>query len=134
MVYRDSLQFLHAFRELLTASLLKTNRENFYNLHEVVAQIYIESDVELLVLDSVLFFNYVDSFSRRNKPALPPRTAFFNKLGCFECSEADYVYAQQVFANFQCESLKEYMQLNLLSNICLLADVVQMFQNNSLNE
>ena len=48
MVFRDSLQFLPASLEQLTASLAKTGRGNFYNLYEVVAQIYPESDVELL--------------------------------------------------------------------------------------
>ena len=39
MVFRDSLQLLTAFLEQLTASLAKTGRRNFYNLHEVVSQI-----------------------------------------------------------------------------------------------
>ena len=37
MVFRDSLQFLPASLEQLTASLAKTGCGNFYNLHEVVA-------------------------------------------------------------------------------------------------
>ena len=32
------------------------------------------------------------------------------------------------------ESLKDYKQLYLVSDICLLADVFQMFRNNSLDE
>ena len=40
MVFRDSLQFLTASQEQLMASLAKTGRENFYNLHEVVPKIY----------------------------------------------------------------------------------------------
>ena len=47
---------------------------------------------------------------------------------------ADYAHAKHVFANFKCENLKDYMQLYLLSDICLLADVFQMFRNNSLDE
>ena len=45
MVFRDSLQFLPASLEQLTASLAKTGRGNFYNLNEVVPPIYPESDV-----------------------------------------------------------------------------------------
>ena len=41
---------------------------------------------------------------------------------------------KHVFTSFQCESIKDYMQLYLLSDICLLADVFQMFRNNSLDE
>ena len=134
LVFRDSLQFLPALLEQLTASLAKTGRGNFYNLYEVVSQIYTGSDVEMLERKRVFCYDYVDSFARLDEPALPPRVAFFNKLGGVECSEADYAHAQQVYADFQCESLKNYMQRYLLSDICLLADVFQMFRNNSLNE
>ena len=76
----------------------------------------------------------MSTFALLDKLALSPREAFFNKLGDVECSEADYAHVQQVYADCQCESLKEYMQLYLLSDICLLADVFQMFRNNSLNK
>ena len=134
MVFRDSLQFLTTSLEQLTAMLAKTGRGNFYNLHEVVPQIYPGSDVELLERKGVFCYDYVDSFARLDEPALPPRAAFFNQIGGVEFSEADYTHAQHVFADFQCESLKDYMKLYLLSDICLLADVFQMFRNNSLEE
>ena len=95
---------------------------------------YPKSDVELLERKGVFSYDYVDSFARLDEPALPPRDSCFNKHGGSECSEADYAHAQQVYAGFQCENLKDYMQLYLLSDICLLADVFQMFHNNSLNE
>ena len=40
IVFCNSLQFLPASLELLTAFLGKTGHGNFYNLHEVVTQIY----------------------------------------------------------------------------------------------
>ena len=40
MDFRDSLQFLPASLVQLTDSLGKTGRENLYNLHEVVSQMY----------------------------------------------------------------------------------------------
>ena len=80
MVFRDPLQFLPASLEQLTVSLAKTGRGNFYNLHEVVAQIYTESDVELLERKGVYYYDYIDSFARLEETALPPREAFFNNL------------------------------------------------------
>ena len=117
-----------------TASHSKTGRGNFYNLHAVVAQIYPESNVELLERKGIFCYDYIDSFARLEEPALPQLETFFNNFIGVECSAADYAHAKHVFANFQCESLKDYMQLYLLSDICLLADVFQMFRNNSLNE
>ena len=120
--------------EQLTASLAKTGRNYFYNLHEVFAQIYPESEVELLERKSVFCYYYIDSFARLDEHAMLRQEAFVNKLGEVECSEADSAHAQNVFANFQCDNLKDFMMLYLLSDICLLADVFQMFRNNSLNE
>ena len=75
------------------------------------------------------------SFARLDKPTIFQREAFSNKLGGgVECSETDYANPQQMYADFQCENLKDYMQLYLLSDICLFADVFQMFRNNSLNK
>ena len=93
IVFRDSVQFLPASMEQLTASLAKTGRGNFYNLHEVVSQIYPGSDVELLERKGDFCNDYVDCFARLDELALPPREAFFNKLEGVECSEADYAHA-----------------------------------------
>ena len=81
MVFSDLSQFLSASLDQLTISLAKAGRGNFYNLHEVVVQIYPKSDVELLELKGVFCYDYVDSFARLDKLALYPRAAFFNKLG-----------------------------------------------------
>ena len=64
IVFRDSLQFLIALLEQLTALLAKKNRNNFYNLLKVVSQIYPRLDVELLETKSVFCYDYVDFFAR----------------------------------------------------------------------
>ena len=81
------------------------------------------SDVALLERKGVFCYNYIDSFERLKESALPHREAFFNKLCGEECSEADYAHAQHVWKEFNCNTLKDYMSLYLLSDICLLADV-----------
>ena len=95
---------------------------------------YPETDVELLERNGIFCYDYLDSFTRLDELALPPRKALFNKLGGIECSQGDYAHAQHVWNNFHCQRLKEYMALYLLSDICLLADVFQAFRNNSLDE
>ena len=134
MVFRDSLQFLPASLKQLAASLAKVDRKYFQNLHDVVTDVYPEAYVELVERKGVFCFDYLNFLARLDELALPPREAFFNKLGGMECSQADYAHAQHVWENFHCQSLKEYMALYLLSDICLLADVFQAFRNNSLDE
>ena len=77
--------------------------------------------VELLERKGIFCYYYIDSFAWLNEPALPPREAFINKFKGVECSEADYDLAQEGYADFQCESLKDYILLYILSDICLLA-------------
>ena len=89
MVFRDSLQFLPAFLDQLAVSLATVGRGYFQNLHDVVKDVYPVANVELLERKGVFCYDYLDSFARINKPALPPREAFFNKLGGIECSQVD---------------------------------------------
>ena len=96
MVFRDSLQFLPASLEQLAVSLAKVGRGYFTNLHDVVTDVYPEVDVELLERSGVVCYDYLNSLARLDEPALPPREAFFNKLGGVECSQPDYAHAQHV--------------------------------------
>ena len=100
----------------------------------MVTGVYPEADVELLERKGVFCYDYVVSLARLDEPASPPREAFFNKLGNVECSQANNAHAQHVWENFHCQSLKEYITLYLLSDICLLADVFQAFRNILLDE
>ena len=76
----------------------------------MVTQIYPELDVELFELKGVFCYDYVDLFARLNKLSLPQRAACFNNLGGAKCSKLDYGHVQPVFANFQFESLKDYIK------------------------
>ena len=108
--------------------LAKVGLEYFQNLYDVVTDVYQEADVELLERKKVVCYDYLDSFARLDEPALPPKEAFVIKLGGVKCSPADYDRAEDVWDNFHCSSLKEYMALNLLNNIFLLAIVFQAFR------
>ena len=134
MVFRDSLQFLPASLEQLAASIAKVCSGYSQNLHDVFTDVYPEAEVELLEQKGVFCYDYLNSLARINELALPPRETFFNKLGGVECLQAEYAHAQHVWESFYCQSLKEYMTLYLLSDICLLADVFQAFRYNSLDE
>ena len=72
---------------------------------------YFGSNVKFLEQKSVVCYNYVDSFACLDEPPLTARETFFNKLERLKCFETDYAHAQQVFEHFQCESIKDYMQL-----------------------
>ena len=134
MVFCDSLQFLSASLEQLVVSLNMTSRDKFINLHKVISITCLNSDVALLERKGVFCCDYIDLFERLDEPTLHNRKAFSNKLSGEECSEADYAHAQHIWTEFNCKTLKDYMSLYLLSDIYLLADVFETFQNKSHEE
>ena len=104
MIFRDTLQFLPASLKQLARLLAKFGRGYFQNIHNVVIDVYHEADVELLKSKRVFCYAYFDSLARLDKLFLPPRQAFFNKLGSVECSQTDYAHAFHVWKNFHCQS------------------------------
>ena len=60
--------------------------------------------------------------------------AFNKKLGGVYWTQADYAHVQQLWENFHCNSLKQYIELYIMSDISLLAEVFQALQNQSLDE
>ena len=59
---------------------------------------------------------------------MPTRAAFNSSLSGETCSEDDYGYAQSVWREFGCRTLREYMQLYLTIDVCLLADIFENFR------
>ena len=80
IVFRDSLQFLFSSLEALAGSLIKSGRQNFNHLHQVIANRYTNANVELLERKGIFCYDYLDSFERVAETQLPERGQFFSKL------------------------------------------------------
>ena len=68
-------------------------------------------------------YEHVKTFATLDEEQLPLRAAFNSTLSGETCSEDHYAYAQSVWREFGCQTLREYMQLYLTTDVCLLADV-----------
>ena len=66
-----------------------------------------------------------------NKRQLPPREVFSSKLHGSECSVLNYAHAQTVWKAFRYQSMRDYLELYLFTDVCLLADVFQTFRSTS---
>ena len=91
-------------------------------------------------------YAYLDNISRFEETQLPPK-AFATRIGegtiymdypnpitSEEISEQDYQHAQNVFREFRCKTLGDYMGLYCLSDTLLLADVFENFVEISLKD
>ena len=100
IVFSDSFQFLFSSLDALSGSLAKSSRENFKHTDQVIACRYASTNVELLKRRGIFCYDYLDSFERLAKTALPSLKQFFSKLANSECKQEDYEHAQRVWNEF----------------------------------
>ncbi|GBN41867.1 hypothetical protein AVEN_73997-1 [Araneus ventricosus] len=77
--------------------------------------------------------DYFLSFAKFNEISLPPKSAFFNSLSNEEVSFEDYQYAQRIWDIFNVQTLGDFHDLYVTSNVLLLADVSENFREVCLN-
>ena len=116
----DSLQFMSASLEKLVANLPS---DRFVNLEAHT------DHTELLERKGVYPYDYVDSPARLEETQLPPKSAFYSRLTETDISEADYTHAQEVWATFNLNTLGDYHDLYIKTDVLLLADVFEQFRS-----
>ncbi|XP_075162933.1 uncharacterized protein LOC142235565 [Haematobia irritans] len=126
--YRLELRFLDSFR-FMSASLDSISRnlsdDMFHNTKIHFPQ---PADFLLMKRKGVFPYDYISSFQKLSENRLPPITDFFNSLTNSECLAEDYKHAQDVWENFGCHSLKDYMELYLKTDVLLLSDIFENFR------
>ncbi|XP_065678958.1 uncharacterized protein LOC136093691 [Hydra vulgaris] len=69
------------------------------------------------------------SIDKLNETQLPPKESFYSRLNNEEISDEDYLHAQNVWKEFNCETFRDYHNLYNVSGVLLLADVFENFRN-----
>ena len=72
-------------------------------------------------------YEYMDSFERFQEPQLPPKDNFYSSVTEEDISEIDYTHPQKVL--FDMTDLGDYLIFYLLTNVLLLADVLDNFKD-----
>ena len=129
LVFIDSLQFMNVSLEKLVSNLAKEGDVKFRVLKKYTAA----EKVPLLLRKGVYPYEYVNSFQKFQETNLPPKEAFFSTLRNEGISLEDYTHAQTVFTEFECQSLGDYHDLYLRSDVLLLADVFENFRDICIN-
>ena len=76
-------------------------------------------------------YNYMTSMAKFEETELPPQTAFYNQLTDEPLQDVDYAHARTVWTTFACQTLRDYHDLYLRSDVYLLADVFEKFRADS---
>ena len=88
-------------------------RESFTNANQF----------DLVRQKGVYPYDYMDIFNRFSETQLPPKNGFFNRLNFAHISDSQYKLAQ-----FQCDTLMDYHDVYLKSDVLLLADFFERFR------
>ena len=128
-MFIDSLQFLNVSLERLVSNLAKEGDVRFRVLKKYTAA----EKAQLLLRKGVYPYEYISSFQKISGSRPPTYRGIFSTLRNEGISLEHYTHAQTVFREFQYQSLGDYHDLYLRSDVSLLADVFEKFRDIYLN-
>ena len=123
--FLDTFNFMASSLDALSKNL---STDQCKNLNAM----YSGKKFDLLRRKGVFPYEYMDSVDRLNEDRLPPKSAFYSRLNESNISDEDYIHAQEVWKEFGCESLRDYLKLYNESDVLILADVFESFRDMSM--
>ena len=125
LTFIDSFQFMSSSLDKLVSNLpaeaLKYTNKKFKG-----------GKFELMTRKGVYPYDYMDSFEKFNKTELPTKEEFYSILNNEHITDEDYSHAQKVWNTFKLQTMGEYHNQYLKSDILLLADVFENFRKTCL--
>ncbi|XP_061396091.1 uncharacterized protein LOC133331730 [Musca vetustissima] len=121
-------RFLDSFRFMAASLETLANNLEDADLKSVRAHFPIDNQFNLMRRKGIFCYEYLDSFDKLNDTILPPIEKFYSNLYNTSCSIDDYEHAKRVWETFNCQSLKDYMELYLKTDVLLLTDVFENFR------
>lgn len=123
----DSLRFMSASLDYL-ASVLPHDKKNILK-SECAKSGYSDDMFNLLIRKGVFPYEYIDCYEKLTESMLPPQKSFHSMLTQSNVTDDDYEHAQRVWKEFGIQTLAEYSDLYLKTDVLLLADVFESFRS-----
>uniref|UniRef100_A0A1B6I4V7 DNA-directed DNA polymerase n=1 Tax=Homalodisca liturata TaxID=320908 RepID=A0A1B6I4V7_9HEMI len=127
------LRFLDSFRFLNTSLAQLANnlpKERFYHTKLFFNN---ENDLPFVTRKGVYPYEYTDSWEKLEETQLPAKECFFNKMSEEHISNEEFDHAKKVWSRFNCQTLGDYSDFYLKTDVLLLADIFENFRIICLN-
>ena len=92
-----------------------------------------EAKFRAVTQKGIFFYDYFDNINRLKERQFPAQHHFFNKMDDKKCSDSDYAHAKHVWDTFDCQTLRDYHNIYLISDVLLLADFFEKFRDMCMN-
>ncbi len=132
----DSYQFLSFPLAVLVDNLRHSGVESFNITQQIFKRKYKdfnEEKMKLLLRKGVFCYEFINTFKQLEMKFLPSIDFFYSSLNFSMISEDDYQHAKNVYQAFKCENIREYLELYVLLDTCLLGDVITKFRDKIFN-
>ena len=87
-----------------------------------------ENERKLLLQKGIYPYEYMDSFERFNETQLPKKENFYSSLSGKAITDEEYAHAHKVWETFGCQTMGNYHDVYLNTDVLLLADVFENFR------
>ena len=121
LTFIDSFQFMSSSLNNLVKNLPDEALKYTYNRFK-------QEQFNLMKQKGIYPYDYMDSFEKFKQTELPMKEQFYSILNNEHITDEDYQHAQNVWNTFKLQSMGEYHDLYLKSDILLLADVFENFR------
>lgn len=129
--FLDSLAFMNSSLDKLAKNLTNgcKSTDELRKVFKNVSDEY-KNDIQFneMLKKGIYPYDYITNYDVLNEDKLPSITAFHSKLNNSKCNQKDYQQAVKVWELFKCNTLMDYHNLYLKSDVLILADVWENFK------
>lgn len=129
--FKDSYQFLGSSLAELASNLFCKGAQFFTHVNRFVQD---PNRRQFFFKKGVFPYSYFDSPEKLKEKQLPDISCFKNDLTNADLDIESYEQAQRVWQVFECNTLQDYLEVYLLCDVLLLADVFESFRNNCITD
>ena len=129
MDFIESFQFMSSSLEKLVDNLAKEGSQKFNHMKEHFG----DEHIPLLLKKQIYPYEYFDSCDKFKEQELPPIEAFYRTLSGEGITYDDYGHAQMIWQEFNLQTLGQYHDLYVLTDVLALADIFENFRDIFLN-